>query len=114
MSNSNRDSWGNWNSLAGPLSRKQSNGRDDSFMSVFQLQKLGKDEPDVEVPQGNAKKGAKVFKSKCAQCHSIEASRNAKVGPTLNGVFGRVAGTSSGCLVEHLGSFRGAFFPNLA
>eukprot|EP00933_Yihiella_yeosuensis_P021500 TRINITY_DN16_c0_g1_i4.p1 TRINITY_DN16_c0_g1~~TRINITY_DN16_c0_g1_i4.p1 ORF type:complete len:161 (+),score=22.02 TRINITY_DN16_c0_g1_i4:147-629(+) len=29
-------------------------------------------EPDVQVPEGDVKKGAKLFKAKCAQCHTIE------------------------------------------
>ena len=30
-----------------------------------------------EIPQGDASKGAKVFKTKCSQCHTVE-----KVGET--------------------------------
>jgi ubiquitin len=30
-------------------------------------------EPDVAVPEGDADKGAKIFKTKCAQCHTITA-----------------------------------------
>ncbi|MEZ5791599.1 MAG: cytochrome c family protein [Nitratireductor sp.] len=41
--------------------------------------------------EGNAEDGAKVFK-KCAVCHIAEEAKN-KVGPTLNGVIGRVPGT---------------------
>ncbi len=29
-------------------------------------------EPCVSAPNGDAKKGAQLFKSKCLQCHSIE------------------------------------------
>lgn len=55
-----------------------------------------KDEPDVVVPEGDAKKGAKLFKSKCAQCHTYDKGGNAKQGPNLNGLIGREAGTSDG------------------
>ncbi|MCB1458877.1 MAG: cytochrome c family protein [Nitratireductor sp.] len=41
--------------------------------------------------EGNAEDGAKVFK-KCAVCHIVEEAKN-KVGPTLNGVIGRVPGS---------------------
>ena len=51
-------------------------------------------EPDVEVPDGNAKKGAKLFKAKCAQCHTAEAGGAAKQGPPLWGLFGRESGTA--------------------
>lgn len=41
---------------------------------------------------GDAEDGAKVFR-KCLACHAVgEGARN-KVGPELNGIFGRTAGT---------------------
>merc|ERR1719291_1138264 len=58
---------------------------------------MGKAEPDVTVPEGDKKKGAKLFKSKCAQCHTIEKGGNAKQGPPLYGILaGRVSGTYDG------------------
>merc|ERR1712032_1074296 len=53
-------------------------------------------EPDVTVPDGEVKKGAKLFKAKCAQCHTIEKGGNAKQGPPLWGIFGRQSGTCEG------------------
>mmetsp|Transcript_69707 Transcript_69707/g.199781 ORF Transcript_69707/g.199781 Transcript_69707/m.199781 type:complete len:116 (+) Transcript_69707:91-438(+) len=53
-------------------------------------------EPDVEVPEGDVKKGAKLFKAKCAQCHTCEKGGNAKQGPPLYGVMGRTSGTYDG------------------
>jgi len=53
-------------------------------------------EPDVEVPDGEVKKGAKLFKAKCAQCHTFEKGGNAKQGPPLWKVFGRQSGTLEG------------------
>ena len=41
--------------------------------------------------EGDANAGAVVFK-KCAICHVADADKN-KVGPSLNGLFGRTAGT---------------------
>jgi cytochrome c len=49
-------------------------------------------EPDVTMPAGNEKKGAKLFKAKCAQCHTAEKGGAAKSGPPLWGIFGRDAG----------------------
>jgi len=57
---------------------------------------MGKPEPDCTVPAGNAKNGAKIFKTKCAQCHTLTAGSNAKQGLNLHGLFGRVSGTSPG------------------
>jgi cytochrome c len=50
-------------------------------------------EPDVAVPEGDVKKGAKLFKAKCAQCHTAEKGGAAKQGPPLWNLFGRAAGT---------------------
>ena len=39
--------------------------------------------------------GAKIFRTKCMVCHDLEKGKH-KVGPSLNGVYGRQAGTSEG------------------
>lgn len=44
--------------------------------------------------EGDATAGAVVFK-KCAICHIADTDKN-KVGPSLNGLFGRTAGTHPG------------------
>jgi cytochrome c len=44
--------------------------------------------------EGDAAKGEKVF-AKCKTCHEIATAKN-KVGPTLQGVIGRKAGTVEG------------------
>jgi cytochrome c len=42
--------------------------------------------------EGNAEDGAEVFK-KCHACHEVGPDAKNKVGPELNGVVGRKAGT---------------------
>ena len=53
-------------------------------------------EPQVDVPAGNAKKGAKIFKSKCAQCHTCNDGGTSKSGPNLHGLFGKPAAACEG------------------
>jgi cytochrome c len=45
--------------------------------------------------QGNTEDGAEVFK-KCRACHDVGPGAKNKVGPLLNGVIGRKAGTIEG------------------
>merc|ERR1719276_297884 len=45
---------------------------------------------------GDAAKGAKTFKTKCAQCHTVVAAEGHKQGPNLAGLIGREAGTTEG------------------
>ncbi len=45
---------------------------------------------------GDAAAGQKVFTTKCKVCHTVDASGKNGVGPGLNGIFGRKAGSKEG------------------
>ena len=51
-------------------------------------------ESDFEIT-GDATKGEKVFK-KCKACHAVGDGAKARVGPALNGMLGRAAGSQDG------------------
>jgi cytochrome c len=44
----------------------------------------------------DADAGAKVFKLKCSPCHMIGPGAKTRVGPELNGILGRKAGSVAG------------------
>ncbi|KAH6913612.1 cytochrome-c from the OXPHOS pathway [Coprinopsis sp. MPI-PUGE-AT-0042] len=45
---------------------------------------------------GDSAKGASLFKTRCAQCHTLGAGEAHKVGPNLHGIFGRKSGQAEG------------------
>lgn len=40
------------------------------------------------------KKGAKIFKTKCSQCHTIDSGGANKQGPNLHGIYGKLSGSN--------------------
>ncbi|KAI4199240.1 MAG: hypothetical protein LQ346_002617 [Caloplaca aetnensis] len=45
---------------------------------------------------GDSKKGANLFKTRCAQCHTLGEGEGNKIGPNLHGLFGRKTGQVEG------------------
>ncbi|EMD31456.1 hypothetical protein CERSUDRAFT_162871, partial [Gelatoporia subvermispora B] len=41
---------------------------------------------------------AEIFKTWCAQCHTLGAGKPNKVGPSLHSIFGRKSGQAEGYL----------------
>ena len=44
----------------------------------------------------NISNGAKIFKTKCSQCHTVDKGDAHKQGPNLFGIFGRKTGMAEG------------------
>lgn len=53
-------------------------------------------EPAVAQELGNSADGARLFKRECSSCHQVGAGARNRVGPQLNGVFGRRAASIEG------------------
>lgn len=52
--------------------------------------------PAAAAPAGDAAAGERVFNSQCRACHQIGPTARNGVGPIMNGIFGRTAGSREG------------------
>ncbi|PIO77438.1 cytochrome [Teladorsagia circumcincta] len=65
-------------------------------MSIWQGKDKGDHKSSSEsIPEGDYERGKKIYKYRCAQCHSINSTKS-MAGPTLHGLFGRMSGTAAG------------------
>lgn len=74
--------------------------RADNGLSLFLRPVVGiryQEKSVAKAPSaGDVKKGANLFKTRCAQCHTVEANGGNKIGPALHGLFGRKTGSVDG------------------
>lgn len=52
--------------------------------------------PAASANDGDAKEGEEIFRGRCRQCHQVGPEAKNGLGPILNGVIGRKAGTIEG------------------
>ena len=61
---------------------------------------------------GDAKKGANLFKTRCAQCHTLGEGEGNKIGPNLHGLFGRHTGQVEGFSYTDANKAKGIVWSN--
>jgi cytochrome c len=66
-----------------------------SWASAATVMVVGLSAAQAFAQAGNAARGERVFNQQCKTCHSLEDGPSI-TGPTLNGMFGRKAGTAAG------------------
>ncbi|KAH0365374.1 hypothetical protein KCU65_g6154, partial [Aureobasidium melanogenum] len=61
---------------------------------------------------GDSKKGANLFKTRCAQCHNLKEGEGNKIGPNLHGLFGRKTGEVEGFAYSDANKQKGITWDN--
>ena len=67
-----------------------------SLSALFALFAIAGVQPAVAEEIGDAELGADLFKRQCSACHQVGKDAKNRVGPQLNGIFGRRAGAIEG------------------
>lgn len=57
--------------------------------------KKARAEPKCEIPEGDSANGRSIFDSQCGACHALEGDNKSAAAPTLGGIIGRPAGSTT-------------------
>ncbi|HEX6979935.1 MAG TPA: cytochrome c family protein [Alphaproteobacteria bacterium] len=79
-------------SVRSEFDRESAGGTFLRLSALLAVSLIGVAAPSLAADAGDPARGQTLWR-KCASCHTLDADRRNKAGPSLYGVFGRVAGS---------------------